>query len=287
MVKFQKIGQRVPRASNLVDLKLLLLNFKEKQELKDLQNFDKFKKESYLVEYLKLLKLIGLIIDYKYYLSLTENGKEIKNIISSEDILTERDKEILKKEFLHLEIVARFLKNVFDFDIIKKYHTVERCLSKDDIKEKYLTYRKISESVAERESRLIYNWLLDLSVIESLRIIHNGNKRLSFCYHIIGNDLHFDEFNKKIKLTIFKAMKDTRKKSEWIEIPKVRNLFCIENSISKEQFDKHFIEYITKYPFKIQLSTGSLLRKEVETEGIEINNKLYFYVKLIRGIINE
>lgn len=281
MLLNHKKSLRVPRASNLVDFKLLLINSQDKQEVKELLSFEKFKKENYLEEYLKLLKLLGLINETRNYFLLTNKGKNVKFKLSKTPELNECDKETLKEEFLQIETVKIFLKNVFNFDVTKKNYHIEECLSKEDIKKRYLSYRKVSETVVERESRIIYNWLLDLGVIESLRILRDKNNGLNVCYHIVGNVLDFDDFSKRIKLTIFKA----RTKSDWIEIPKVRNLFCINNSISKNQFNKFFIEYVNKYPFDLQLSTGSLLRKEVETEGIDINNKLYFYIKLsTRGI---
>ncbi len=77
------------------------------------------------------------------------------------------------------------------------------------------------------------------------------------------------------------AINGKRKPSEWVEIPKVRTLFCIENGISKSQFDKLFLAYIKKYPETFQLSTATTIRPEVEREGIKSNNSIiYFYVKL-------
>lgn len=269
---------RVPRASNLVDLKCLLKKFQDKPNRKKLLNFDKLKKASHLIEYFKLLKLLNLIYEDRYFFTLTQRGKYIKHNISDSDKLTEQDVQILKEDFLKMEIVKLFFKNVFHFDISKNVLPNFDCLSKDEIKKRYLSYRKISESVAARESRYIYNWLLDLETIEPL---YNFKKYevSNVCYHIIGKDLDLNEFSKKIKIAIFKA---NIMKSDWIEIPVVRNLFCIRNNISKEQFNKLFIEYIDKNPFDFQLSTGSLLRKEVEKEGVQINRKIYFYVKLTR-----
>ncbi|MGB8218363.1 MAG: hypothetical protein WCE94_13775 [Candidatus Methanoperedens sp.] len=275
-----KINLRIPRASNLVDLKLLLINSQEKQKISELLSIEKFKKENYLEEYLKLLRLLGFIQEDKYLFLLTNKGKDIKFKISKTSELTEDDKKILKEEFSQLDIVKIFLKNVFYFDVHKNNFPNEECLTKEDIKGRYLKYRELNDAVAERESRIIYNWLLGLELIEPLQILDNKNKGFNVCYHIIGKDLDFDEFSKKIKSTIFNALKDNRQKSEWVEIPKVGNLFCIQNNISKKQFKKFFIEYVIKNPLNLQLSTGSLLRKEVEIEGIEMNNKLYFYVKL-------
>ncbi|MCX9083297.1 MAG: hypothetical protein OIN87_00685 [Candidatus Methanoperedens sp.] len=271
-----KLNLRVPRASNLLDFKLLLINSQDKQDVKELLSFEKFKKENYLEEYLKLLKILGLIYENRKFFLLTNKGNNIKYKLSGTLELTESDKDVLKEEFLQMEIVKTFLKDVFNFDATKKIYPIEECLSKEDIKKRYLLYRKVSESVADRESRVIYNWLLNLGIIESLRIIDNKNNGFNVCYHLIGKDFDFDNFSKIIKLTIFKA----RSKSDWIEVPKVRNLFCLHNNISKKQFNKFFIEYVNKYPSDFQLSTGSLLRKEVENEGLEINNKLYFYIKL-------
>jgi hypothetical protein len=280
MLLNHKINLRIPRASNLVDLKLLLISSQEKQKISELLSIEKFKKENYLEEYLKLLRLLGFIQENKYLFLLTNKGKDIKFKISKTSELTEDDKKVLREEFSHLDIVKIFLRNVFYFDELKKNYPNEECLTKEDIKERYLKYRELNDAVAERESRIIYNWLLGLEVIEPLQILDNKNKGFNVCYHMIGRDLDFDEFSKKIKSTIFNALKDNRQKSEWIEIPKVGNLFCIQNNISKKQFKKFFIEYVIKNPFNLQLSTGSLLRKEVEVEGIEMNNKLYFYVKL-------
>lgn len=283
-MKKNKLRYRVPRASNLIDLKRLLLNLQEKQQLKELLDNNKFKKESYLIEYIKLFKLLGLIDESYHHFLLTEKGKDVKFEVSNEDILTKKDKDILKNCFNKLEIVSTFLENIYDFNINQENYPFGVCLTKEEIKKRYLSYRDVSESVAERESRFIYNWLVDLDVIESLSILSEKNKNFHLCYHIIGNDVAFELFGKKIKLTIFLIMKE-RKKRDWIEIPEVRNSFCNNNSISKEQFNNLFIEYIKKHPLVLQLSTGSLLRKEVEKDGIEINNKLYFYVKLTRGIL--
>ena len=284
MLLNHKINLRAPRASNLVDLKYLLINSQEKQEIQELLKIEKFKKENYLQEYIKLLSLLGFIYEDKYFFLLTNKGKSIKLKISKTDVLTDNDKEILKTDFLQLDTVRLFLKNIFHFDANKKSYPNDECLTKQDIKERYLKYRKVNDAVADRESRIIYNWLSGLGIIEPLHILDSKNKGFNVCYHIVGQNLNFDDFSKKIKLVTLEAVIDSRQKSEWIEIPTVRNLFCTQNNISKNQFNNFFIEYVNKYPSVFQLSTANFLRKEVENEALEIRNKLYFYIKLTRSI---
>lgn len=279
-----KANLRVPRASNLTYLKNLISISQEKQYVDELLNLDKSKKKTYLIEYLKLLDILGLIKQHKSLFVVTKKGMDLRASLSKTDSLDQNEIKIFKNVFLKLEIVKTFLINVFNFDVTTMKYPSGECLSKEDINERYLLYRKVSISVAERESRIIYNWLLNLETIESFKNISGNNRGSTVCYSIVGRHMGFDEFSKKIKSSTFKAIKNSRQKSNWVEIPKVRNLFCIQNNILKSRFDELFVEYVTKNQFSFQLGTGSFLRKEVENEGIYVKDKLYFYIKLTMGV---
>lgn len=279
-----KSNLRVPRASNLTDLKNLISTSQEKQYVDELLNLDKSKKKTHLIEYLKLLEILDLIKQHDSLFVVTKKGRDIKSNLSKTESLNQNDIEILKNIFLKLEIVKTFLVNVFNFDATTMNYPTEKCLSKEEIYERYLLYREVSVGVAERESRIIYNWLLNLETIGSFKNISDDNRESTVCYSIVGKHMGFDEFSKKIKSSTFKAMKNSRQKSAWVEIPKVRNLFCIQNNILKSRFDELFVKYVIKNPFSFQLGTGSFLRKEVENEGIYFKDKLYFYIKLTMGV---
>jgi len=90
MLLNHKINLRIPRASNLVDLKLLLISSQEKQKKSELLSIEKFKKENYLEEYLKLLRLRPFIlfsltdfISFSPCINVNWNRSCINNNISS------------------------------------------------------------------------------------------------------------------------------------------------------------------------------------------------------------
>lgn len=282
--KINKSNFRVPRASNLVILKELVINLKENQKIDDLLNISKISKETHLGEYVQLILILGWMYKDNLSLLLTNEGKRVKKLLSDETSLTDNDKNIMKDAFFELELVKKFMCLVFSFNVLKKNMINTECLSKEQIISKYLVYRNVSRSVAERESRTIYNWLLDLDVLESLRILDYNKESFRVRYHIIGRNVTLSEFSKEIKVKVLNALSGKLSKLDWIEIPRVRYLFCIEKGISKNQFNKLFMTYIKENPNHFQLSTGSLLRKEVENEGIIINEKYYFYVRLIRSV---
>ena len=88
-----------------------------------------------------------------------------------------------------------------------------------------------------------------------------------------------------IKPFYFKIVKNLQKQNElsniiWIDFPTLRNNFCIKFNISKEQFDVLFKDYFNKNANAFQLASGQYLRTEVKNEGIEINNRWIYYVRL-------
>ncbi len=275
-----KAVNRVPRAASLLNLKKIMLYLKDEITINELMAICEIGKRSYFLEYLKLLDILGWAHYKNDFIISTSEGEVIKSKLSKTEFITDNDCQIIRREFLKLGFIRKFMLVVFNFDITNRRLSSGVCLTKDEITKKYLEYRKVSQSVVERESRLIYNWLLGLKVLETLPII-DKYKDDKVCYHVIGAEVSFEKFTKRIKPTVFRAINGKRKPSEWVEIPKVRNLFCIENDISKSQFDKLFLAYIKKYPETFQLSTATTIRPEVEREGIKSNNSIiYFYVKL-------
>ena len=227
-----KVVTRVPRAASISILKKIMLYLKDKIKINELMAICEIDKRSYFLEYLKLLDILGLVHYKNDLVILTSEGKVIKSKLSETKFISDNDCQIMKSEFLKLGFIRKFMLVVFNFDITNQRLSSGVCLTKDEITNKYLEYRKVSQSVAERESRLIYNWLLGLKVLETLPIIdkYKDNK---VCYHVIGAEVSFEKFTNRIKPTVFRAINGKRKPSEWVEIPKVRNLFCIENNISK------------------------------------------------------
>lgn len=275
-----KVVTRVPRAASISILKKIMLHLRDEITINELMAISKIDKRSYFLEYLKLLNILRWAHYKNELVVLTSEGKVIKSKLSKTEFISNNDCQIIRRNFLKLVFIRKFMLAVFKLDIVNQGLSSGVCLTKGEITKKYLEYRKVSQSVAERESRLIYNWLLGLKVLETLPIIDKYRDD-KVCYHVIGAEVSFEKFTKRIKPTVFMAINGKRKPSEWVEIPKVRTLFCIENGISKSQFDKLFLAYIKKYPETFQLSTATTIRPEVEREGIKSNNSIiYFYVKL-------
>ncbi|GCC09991.1 hypothetical protein IPdc08_00009 [archaeon] len=274
---------RVPRAPNLNNLKLLLSKVNKKQRIYDLMEISEFNKRSYLDEYIELLVVLGWVLKHENVLILTERGEEIKNKLDINTHILNSDVDLIRTDFMNIRFIDLFIKNIYNIDFSNNKLSQE-CLVKEEIIKRYNSYRDVSKSVAERESRTIYNWLLNLEVLGSLKSLSSKKERGYVCYYFCSKKISFNEFSKKIKLAVFKALNGGGKKSEWVEIPKVRNLFCVENNISKSEFDGHLLKYNRENPKSFQLSPATFLRKEVENEGIKDKSKYYFYIRLIREI---
>jgi hypothetical protein len=244
-----------------------MLHSRDEITINELMAICKIGKRSYFLEYLKLLDILGWAHYKNNLIIFTSEEEVIKSKLSKTEYISDNDCQIMRREFLKLGFIRKFMLVVFNFDITNQRSSSGVCLTKDEITKKYLEYRKVSQSVAERESRT-------LPIIDKY-------KDDKVCYHVISAEVSFGKFTNRIKPTVSRAINGKRKSSEWVEIPKVRNLFCIENDISKSQFDKLFLAYTKKYPETFQLSTATAIRPEVEREGIILNNGIiYFYVKL-------
>ena len=269
---------RVPRATNLVKLKKLLLAIEGETKVNLLLPNSNFSKIHFF-EYLNLLKLLGWISFNNNFIILTMRGQKVQqklNKNSDSDTLTDDDIGIFKKDFLRLNLVKNFLHNIFDADLSSGSYS-QVAITKKDIEQKYAIYRNLSDAVAGRESRLIYNWLSNLGVIESLPYIYNYGHYI-LVYHLVGKEINPSFFNKIFPPFLNKLFENYKFPSHWIEIPLVRADFCIENNISKKQFDDLLIMYIEEGYDKVQLSTATSIRPEVEKEGLKMNNKIYFYI---------
>lgn len=269
---------RVPRASNFNKLKKLFLT------IDGYKNIDQiflstalFKSKSHFAEYYKLLILLDWIIKFESKFLISNKGSEIKAKLSQVSELNDSDLEIFKNEFLKLFSVKTFLKNIFNYDLSNELPDNAFCLKKGEIEMLYNNYRGLSTSVVERESRVIYNWLTTLNIIESLNIYDKNYREV--CYHLTINKLSKMRFPSTLRNIYFKILEDYKIRTEWIDIPVLRNKMCIENFISKQNFNDLLINYIQTNSNEIQISTGSYIRKEVENEGLNIKNKTYFYLK--------
>lgn len=272
---------RIPRATNLLLLKKILNHLNDQNDLEDIYKSLKFESMIYLNEYILLLDMLRCIKKKNSSISLTNKGMEIKSKIDDKDKLTDNDKKIFRRDFLNLYPVKLFIKNVFNNHTLNEFIKNDICLTKEEIERKYQLYRKVNEITVSRESRIIYNWLLDLDVLESLKFIDFKKNDYKVCYHPIGREMDIKLFSKEIKIWFSKFSIRHEKKSDWFEIPTIRNHFCMQYNISKKQFDELFIDYIKTNPSVFQLSTGSSIRTEVEKEGIKINDKILFYVRLM------
>jgi len=282
---------RVPRAYNIDDLTTIFKNIDDNQKFDNFVVSVNFYKISVLREYLNLLlQLKWIVLNYNR-IKFTERGNDIRDALRINSNLTNDTKNEILKDFLSLDYVKKFLKEIFDFEdsaILLK----GKCLTIPEMEAKYQSYRNISKTVANREARTIYNWLNYFEILESLAFVDDKKNCMNVCYHIITNELSFEEFAKQIVIAYLKISNMNMKAGnlldvEWINIPTIRKFFCSQFYISKEKFDSFFKQYVEKYPGKFQLATGSLLRKEVERERIEINNRLIFYLRLTEGDFDE
>lgn len=272
---------RIPRATNLLLLKKILNHLNNQNDLEDIYKSFKFESMVYLNEYVLLLDMLQYVKKNNSSINPTNKGLIIKSKIDGDDELTENDKKIFRKDFLDLYPVKLFIKNIFDYHIINESIKNDICLTKEQIEKKYQSYRKVNEITASRESRIIYNWLLELDVLESLKLDDLKRNEHKVCYHLIGRKVDLNLFSKEIRPCFYKFSVRFKQKSDWVEIPIIRNHFCIQYNISKKQFDELFKDYIKANPFAFQLSPGSSIRTEVDNESINIDGKNYFYVRLM------
>jgi len=269
---------RVPRVSNIAELKNLLLIIENNTSLNEILQSSRIKTKISLREYLKLCSLLNWIVSEGKIINLTQNGAWIKSNFSGDDGI-ESDKKILRQNFLQLSLVKIFLQNVFENNN-NETNKCPVCLTKDEIESRYLKYRKISEIVVKRESRFIYNWLLDLDIIEALPVLAGLNNSVKVCYHMIGKQMTYEEYSQLIISESFLSQVfGSNKPVDWIEIPTIRNKFCIRYCISIDLFNTYLKNFLITHPNDFQLSRGTELRNEVKKESLEINDKLFFYIR--------
>jgi len=286
-----KYRLRVPRAYNIHELKKIVCGLEETQKIDDLIQKIEFLKTTHFNEYIMLLQQLGWITKKNDILRLTCRGKIIQEISNKSDKLSDDEKSEYLKDFFSLDFVKKFMINVFEYDE-KLLNNSKKCLTIPEIEEKYHSYRSIGKQASDRESRIIYNWLSALGLLESINFIDIKNNSINVCYHLVKNNISFEEFVKKIKIAYIKISNSNLQKGdllevEWINLPTIRRFFCSNFNVSKEVFDANFKKFVEKYPNLLQLASGSLLRKEVEREGIEINNRIIFYVRLTEGDFND
>jgi hypothetical protein len=286
-----KIRVRVPRAYNISALKIIINALIDIQEIDDLISKLDFLKTTHFNEYLILLQRLGWVTKKTHILRLTARGKEIKNNFKNSKELSDSEKKEYLKDFLLLDFVKNFIVNVFDYDGEIKVSST-KCLTISEMEDKYQAYRQIGKQASDREARVIYNWLSTLGLLESINFIDTKKSAINVCYHLVKNQLTFEEFSKLIRIVYIKISNSNLQNGnllevEWINIPTIRRLFCSNYNISTDVFNEYFKKFVEKNSSVFQLASGSLLRNEVEREGIEINNRIIFYIRLTEGDFNE
>jgi hypothetical protein len=275
---------RIPRAPNLVILKSIIIKLHNHDILENVQKNHGFNKKSFFVEYIKLLELLGWVQLKKDNLVITNKGEQIKLDLTLNSNSRQQNMNIIKPELLNFYPIQKFLREIFNF---KKGYGEEtnRCYHMNEIYEKYNNYRKISKIVSNREARLIVNWLSQINILESLPSFNPNDSDIKLCYHIIGYDISYLEFQKIIASpNLFNRIQNLyKKRSEWIEIPILRKCVCIQHNISKKQFDDNLIKFMEKNPHFFNLSKSTIMRTEVVNEGLKYEESHYFYIRINKG----
>lgn len=276
---------RVPRAPNLKILKSIMLKTDNKIEY-DINKFPDFTKKSFWAEYVKLLKILGWVNEEKEPFFLSQKGLTIKFSLQNNSNGSADDLGIIKDEILSLRLIRFFLKEIFDFN----YETISndyckeknKCYLLGEIYEKYHSYRNISKNTSNREARLIVNWLLQLGLLESLPSFDKNFSIVKSCYHIIGNSMNYQEFERIItNPEIFvKIQNQYKKRSNWIEIPLLRKWICVQYCISLAMFNENLIAVLQKNPNIFSLSKSTIIRTEVVNEGLKYDTDIYFYIRM-------
>jgi hypothetical protein len=272
---------RIPRAPNLEILKEIVIKSSDNEILTDIQKEHGFSKKSFLDEYVKFLKILGWIHPTKGNLLFSEKGKEIKQNLELRPDFSQEDIEIIRAEILKLPRIKNFLHGILNFEN-EKINERNKCYLLEDIYVKYNAYRKISKSACNREARLIVNWLLQLNMLESLPSFNSNFSEMKLCYHMIGNQMSYQDFQKIISNKEFfqKIQNEYQKRSNWIEIPILRKCICVQFNLSRKQFDDNLKLFIKTHPNFFNLSKSTIIRTEVVSEGLKYGTDIYFYIRI-------
>lgn len=266
---------RVPRAPKLNSLKNLFLSL-DRNITKKKDFYTKASKiigsdgKTYIEEYLRLLSLFNLIVNKKDFIDLTPKGNKLISKFEPKNELTDNDKKIILDLLSELSIIQKFLLNVFSYDIKKDYLKDNLSLSDDEIYLKYHEYRQTkSKKNTDREARYIFNWLQQIDLLCHDLFIGK--------FYLTVREMDFPLFNYEIK-KIYTTIRN--KKTGWVEIPVLRYYFCSKFNIHPDLFNKLLIETAKDHFDTISLEKGSASREEVKREGLNMNQNIYFYIKM-------